>query len=357
MKLLTTDLHFGVKNQNFLKSQFEYVESGILKTIQKHNIKELDILGDIFDSPEATDSFVLQEVNENFFKPLQRLGVKTKLIVGNHDNYFKDSHTHSILKGINLDEKYFQIIDSVIVEERNGLTYGYVPYVFNELPACDYLFGHFDIKNFKLNKFSISKKGLEAKDFARYKRVFSGHYHISQSFLNIDFLGSPWQMDFGDFGNKKFVYILKDGVVEKIENKTSPRHVFVIYNESNGNQSVVIDDGFEKIDVKRENYKKNIGEDFAKIIVNTYDSSALWEELVQETKNYEGLKNNKVIFEGASQTENVDFQQTRVECQEYFNILDLPDGVEKESVVTKFFNLYDEVEKEEELSFEQVESN
>ena len=77
----------------------------------------------------------------------------------------------------------------------------------NLLEKADYVFGHFEITDFYMMPGVKAKNGLTIKDF-KNKKVFSGHYHIRQEKDNIIYLGTPYQLNFGDAGNEKGFYIL-----------------------------------------------------------------------------------------------------------------------------------------------------
>jgi DNA repair exonuclease SbcCD nuclease subunit len=82
---------------------------------------------------------------------------------------------------------------------------------------------------------------IDVDEFNRFKHVFSGHIHIRQTNKNFTFIGSPYQMDRNDMGDKKGITILDidSGEITFEENKYSP--VFRKYK-------VLKDEDIEKID-------------------------------------------------------------------------------------------------------------
>jgi hypothetical protein len=63
--------------------------------------------------------------------------------------------------------------------------------------------------------------------FKCWDQVFLGHYHGSQEIGNIEYIGSPLQLTFGEAFQEKHViiYDLKTGSKEYIINEFSPKHL------------------------------------------------------------------------------------------------------------------------------------
>ena len=70
--------------------------------------------------------------------------------------------------------------------------------------------------------------------FSNYKMVFTGHYHKRQRIENIQYIGAPYQLNFGDVddNNKGFEILnLEDGSTEFIKYTGAPRFKKYSYDE------------------------------------------------------------------------------------------------------------------------------
>ncbi len=208
--------------------------------------------GDLLHERQKLDSFTYVEV----FKILNKWKNKKRpvyLLVGNHDMWFANAWTISSIYPYSAIENYF-VIDKTQSINIAGVDWHFIPYTHNPLEELEilpkssipksYLLAHLAIDGAKLNSAgSISDVAIEhdgdmvkvdAHLFKKYKRAFFGHYHGSQKLAeNVEYIGSPLQLSFGEANEKKHVIVLDsdNDSVEYIENTFSPKHFYL--NETN----------------------------------------------------------------------------------------------------------------------------
>jgi DNA repair exonuclease SbcCD nuclease subunit len=154
------------------------------------------------------------------------------LIPGNHDSFLHstvDINSVEILERPNIH--VFSTLQNITLGER---TFAMCPWQtdINKIGNVDAIVGHFEIINFKMNTHKICDQGqgsgtlLEIAD-----RVITGHFHLRDHREYDDdkyilYLGSPYQMDFGDREQPRGVSVidLDDMSVEFVENHVSPKH-------------------------------------------------------------------------------------------------------------------------------------
>lgn len=92
---------------------------------------------------------------------------------------------------------------------------------------CSYMFCHTDFVGVKYNRYSNSTLGNQIEDYKGIEKVFSGHIHYRQEKDNVIIVGCPYQLNKGDKGNQKGIYILDNdsGEMEFIPNQLSPKYV------------------------------------------------------------------------------------------------------------------------------------
>lgn len=225
-----SDLHLGIYgNSELWHSVALNWSEWIVNDLVKRGITDIFFLGDFFHNRTEISVQTIHVASQilNNFSDFNMI-----MIVGNHDAYYKtrsDVHSLALLNG----HKNLTIVDKKLTINQFGKTLLFVPWN-SELPddKFDYIFGHFEIQNFKMNNFKVCDHGLSASDFleSRTSNVFSGHFHNrnSKKYNNgqIYYVGNTFPMDFADYENVKGYYILNlnDNSLDFIENKISPRY-------------------------------------------------------------------------------------------------------------------------------------
>lgn len=226
-----SDLHLGIygNSEDWHKIALDWAD-WIVKELTKKKIKDILFLGDFFHNRSEISvqtihvaSLILDKLKD----------FEVVMIVGNHDAYYKnrcDTHSLALLRG----HKNLTIVDENLEIEAYNKKMLFVPWN-TEIPDSryDYIFGHFEIVNFKMNNYKVCEEGLSADDLLSNKTdtVFSGHFHTRYSKKysngNIHYVGNTFPHDFNDVGNTKGYYILdiEDGNLEFFENPVSPKFV------------------------------------------------------------------------------------------------------------------------------------
>lgn len=241
---LVGDTHIGLgypnKTDKWFKTHQEYF-SKFLIPLLKSKVEKDDIivhLGDLFDNrniiPINLMNYAMDIVEEiSKIAPFH-------IIIGNHDLWSKSaSEVNSIRPFKYIPNVY--IYDSVSKIEFNGRNILMMPYFDSKLEQinaiksnrdCEYLFCHSDLNGAKMHLTSVAHRNLDkidVDDFSSFRKVYSGHIHLTQVSKNFTFIGSIFQMDRNDFGDQKGIFVIdtSDGSEYFIENKISP--VFVKY--------------------------------------------------------------------------------------------------------------------------------
>lgn len=227
--IILGDLHFGVRNCNdaiffhqkkFFGFLFDYMEkNGITKILQ---------LGDTWDSRRTINFRALDFAYTNFFDVLKAKGYEYHTLIGNHDIFYRDAldiHSPRLLLK-NYDNVF--VYDKPCSLDVDGCKFDIIPWICEEnreecLKAIeqsdsDYCLGHFEIGSFEVVHGVDFVGGLEPSFFSRFKMVFSGHFHQRSRKENICYVGTPYEITWGD------VYRSKGFIVFDTENK---KEIFV----------------------------------------------------------------------------------------------------------------------------------
>ncbi len=284
--VLTSDLHF--KEGLYLQVGLDYLDY-LFDYCHKNQITKVAILGDLLEKAYK----IRNEVFISLFKKIEQTrdsGIEFWFLLGNHD--ITSTITNSSL--LETFERFGHLVNSPQTFEFGDVTINMVPYTKDEslvlTVGADYLFTHLAISEFD---FGMGKIASEAEHqafpismFSNYRKVFTGHFHKRQEKENIEYLGAPYQLNFGDSGdfNKGFVvFDIDSGNEEFVKYTMAPKFLRYRYDElwydieknlvgdklSNSIVKVVVD---KKVD-KLAKLKTMLYNDFGVIdVVNEFDT-------------------------------------------------------------------------------------
>ena len=90
---LITDTHFGARNDSLVFSNFfqKFYENIFFPTLKERNIKSVIHLGDVVERRKFINFKTLNSMKDILFDPLEEMGGNIKIIIGNHDIYYKNT--------------------------------------------------------------------------------------------------------------------------------------------------------------------------------------------------------------------------------------------------------------------------
>lgn len=275
--LMISDIHFGVKNnsEKYLTIIKNFFLETLKNAIDTRNIKDVRILGDLFDCRNNINVRTMNTVLEIFrWYEENRKDVHFKILLGNHDIYYRnriDVNSVEILRGLS----NITIVDKIVRETINDKKIITFPWLveesailheFNSVCAgkekFDLCLGHFEIKGFEISKGQYDDFGMDKGKFKNFKRVFTGHYHLRNTMNQISYLGCPYPITWSDYGDIKGIHIydIEESKTEFIENTDSPTFIKLTINDLltdsslvdkiKGNSvKIVIDKKYEELDI------------------------------------------------------------------------------------------------------------
>lgn len=282
---LITDLHLGYK-ENTIQSKMMYdTLDWFFDYVKKENIQNIFILGDIFNHRQTIDFMTIKNTYDHLINPIIENNIQAYIIAGNHDCYYKNTNE---IYSVELLFSHIKNLHLVKEQPENTIigntTFQMIPWMCPEnYQNCmdiiqksnsDYLLGHFEINGFTMVKGIKCKNGISKETFKKFKKVFSGHFHINDDQENICYIGTPYEKDWNDKSENKGFYILDIDTNEYqyIKNE-NPFHITVEYN--NG---FVFDD----ISLLKD---KNV-----KLIVNNIDKQSKFDKDIIELQKINPYK-------------------------------------------------------------------
>lgn len=240
--LLFADLHIHnhKKSMQRLHDCLAVLE-WIFQTAQQHHITNLIFAGDLFHDRQKIDLITYNLTFEIFSKYCQG-NINVYLLLGNHDLWYYDKWDISSVRPFSALPKV-TVINKPVSLEINNCLIDFLPFTHDPVEHLKQLnnkilIAHLAVHGAKLNNYAYADVVVEhdgemvkidSNLFKKYDCVFLGHYHAHQQIDNIEYIGSPLELNFGEAYQQKHIIIfnLKTNNKTYIKNEFSPKHLVV----------------------------------------------------------------------------------------------------------------------------------
>ncbi|ARW57038.1 recombination endonuclease [Synechococcus phage S-B64] len=256
--LLITDQHFGVRNDNqaFLNLYKKFYNQIVVPFIKVSKISTVIALGDTFDKRRSINFMSLNEAKEMWFNPLEDMGVSMHMLAGNHDIYYKNTLRVNAPRELLGEYGNITVHDSPTTVNFGGRDILLLPWIcddnrdraFDEIAnsTADVCMGHLELNGFEAHPGHVMESGMESSIFSKFKKVFSGHYHMKSTKGNITYLGNPYQLYWNDYGCKRGFHVFDTETLKT----TFYRNPFDMFHKINYNAGMDVPDNLQGTYVK-----------------------------------------------------------------------------------------------------------
>lgn len=291
--LLTGDVHLhNHKNSDERLQHCLEVLEWVFRTAEEKEIEHICFLGDLFHSRQKINVATYQWTFEIFCKWMKTGLFDVYLLVGNHDMVHKFKPDICSIKplasieGVHIVDK--PCFTTMLEFEVDNQPVAFLPYSENPLNDLqeikgspkNLLLGHVALMGASLNSVCQSRAEavvehdgdmtvVDADSFKDWKRVFLGHYHGAQKIGNIEYVGSPLQLSFGEAFQEKhlIIYNTETDETEYVVNDFSPQHLIISqqdisqYDLTNNFVRIMVDDisSAELVEFRNEILEKDVG--------------------------------------------------------------------------------------------------
>lgn len=240
------DLHIGVKSSNevMMRHQARFFNF-FLNELKNRGVGTIIQLGDIWDNRRQVNFRALQFAQETFFEPINDAGIELHTLIGNHDIFYRETLDINSSGLLLRPYKHIHVYDEPTTLNFEKVSFDIIPWMCNDnKDICieymknsksDYCCGHFEINNFEVMKGIPYENGMDEENFGKYKQVFSGHFHIRSHRGNITYVGTPYELTWGDYNTPKgfLIFDMETNSWEYVENPITYFY-YITYDEIGG---------------------------------------------------------------------------------------------------------------------------
>ena len=251
-----SDVHIGVHQNNvFWYNVAQKFFTWVAQELKSRQIEDIIICGDLFHYRDEISVHTIHLASQ-LLAELKDFNII--MLVGNHDAYYKDRSDVNSLSPF-AGWPNIRVISQPTSSFNFNRELSFIPWGTDPklLPDSEVMFGHFEIETFKMNSHKICERGIKASQLLdKAKLVISGHFHLKDERKyaegTILYLGSPYQMDFGDVESQKGIHILDLNTLkyEFVENDNYPKHKKILLSD------LIKEEGFT--DKVKDEFKDNI---------------------------------------------------------------------------------------------------
>ena len=285
--------------------------------LREHNINIVVQTGDLFDRRKFINFNSLFLARQYFFNHFGMMFDDIRLVTytGNHDIYYKNTLAVNSLDL--LIDKFASIYNEPSTITLGDLAVDIIPWICeeNEQKIKDFIekskskvcFGHFEIAGFEMDRGNVCNTGIDRNYLSKYETVISGHFHHRSSDGHIFYVGSPGEMTWADYGDKRGFHIFDTETFE-LEFIENPYRMF---------HKVIYDDRVDTLESVANKDFSNIHNTMVKVVVVYKDNPVLFDHfmdavykaqpldvtIVEDFTDYNEISEDDVIDQADSTTD------------------------------------------------------
>ena len=229
--LFFSDLHLGVhqNSQVWHKICLDLAE-WINQVMKEYKLDTIFFAGDVFHDRHVIGVNTLHTAKK-FFNILKDYQIH--LVPGNHDAFLSSTVEVNSVEILERENINVYTNPTTIQVGEKQVTFCPWKTDIKALNKVDMLVGHFEITNFKMTANKICDHGESSTSLLeKADSIVTGHFHTKEHRTYEDnkyimYLGSPYEMDFGDREQQKGVTIINFDDITKfefVENTITPKH-------------------------------------------------------------------------------------------------------------------------------------
>ena len=222
MIIVGTDFHFGARNDDpvVMQAQLDFLDNVFFPAIEQHKVTHFLDLGDTWDKRKIHNIRTYNIFRERFFDRLEAMGVKTIMLIGNHDVYYKNTNDVNSVSILERDYENIRVVNGFEDITIGNYTFGMMSWINNQnyeqakefikTSKADIVCGHFEAVGFEILPGVKTEHGIDPKMFSHFEQVWSGHFHIPSKVGNFEYIGNPFDLNWSDYKQRKSVMLFDE---------------------------------------------------------------------------------------------------------------------------------------------------
>lgn len=199
-----TDIHFGLKSGSRTHNQdCEDFVNWFCDTAKAEGAETCIFLGDWHHNRSTTDVSTMNYTVSNLER-LNQSFEKVYLIMGNHDEFYKDKREIHSLEFARLFPN-IKVVNETFTDGSVTIMPWLIGDEWKKVPQLKsrYVFGHLELPLFYMNAMvQMPDHGqLQSTHFVNQEYVFSGHFHKRQTSGNVTYIGNAFPHNYADAGD------------------------------------------------------------------------------------------------------------------------------------------------------------
>jgi DNA repair exonuclease SbcCD nuclease subunit len=311
---------FGMRNDMTAFHEYykKFYQEVFFPYLRENNISQVIQTGDLFDRRKFINYNSLYLSRQYFFKEFSYNNLNLLTYIGNHDIYYKNT--------LEINSSHMLIADyAEVIQEPTTLTYDnldvdIIPWICedNEAQIKEFIrtskskvcFGHFEIKGFEMDRGYVCNAGIDRESLSKYEMVITGHFHHRSTDGHIFYVGSPGEMTWADYGDRRGFHIF-DTETLSLDFIENPYHMFY---------KTHYDDRVETLESVEQSDFSYLANTMVKVVVGTKDNPILFDHfmdavykvqpldvtIVENFSDYGEMSEEDVIDQADSTTDILD---------------------------------------------------
>jgi predicted phosphodiesterase len=283
----------------------KFYEEVFFPYLKENNIKNIFQMGDLFDRRKFISFQSLALSRKYFFDIAKKENMQLHVLLGNHDIAYKNTLE------INSPQLLLQEYGNIWVHDKPTEMFGMdiIPWICaeNETEILDYIknsknqicLGHFELAGYEMDRGNICHDGMSDDVLKKYDLVFSGHFHHRSNNGHIFYVGTPGEMTWADYNDKRGFHIF-DTETRDIEFIENPYKMFhkIFYDDSQETIETIESkdyDSYKNTMVKLIVSNKSNPLLYDMFIDNLYKASPIDVTIVEDFTDYSEISDEDIV--------------------------------------------------------------
>jgi DNA repair exonuclease SbcCD nuclease subunit len=239
-------------------------------------------MGDTFDSRKGIDFSALSWAKNHYYDRLKSMGCSVITVVGNHTAYYKNTNDVNAVDLLLREYSNVRVVSDPEELNIHGLKILFIPWINDQNKEksfkmiqksnCKVAMGHLELNGFSAYRGHVMDHGYDGDIFAKYEKVFSGHYHTRSSDGKIFYLGNPYEIYWNDVNDTRGFHIFDTETLDHTPVNNPYKMFHNIYYEDTPHQMFDVREYQNKI-VKIIVRKKSDQKKFEKFVDKLYTAN------------------------------------------------------------------------------------